>query len=1013
MSGHELPQIFISYAHADGGDMKDLLRRRLPDLPPGWRVWTDDLIDTSDRTFSLPIQRAIDASAVSLFVVTAASSESEYCALEVERARSRRLPYAVIRPRPEVALPLTLGLPPKLIDMVEGDEAGWQKLERFLRDVGTPRESLSVIEEVREREIAAAVGATGTERERFELRDRELAASIERERERIADPAAAERRTRERIKQDLALDREPAPDPTADPIVTAAGVRMINELPGIPPVRFHDRADQLRRLTKLLEGPDTRLIALTGRDGMGKTALLDRLRRSVGYAPLSDYRAVVLLDASGYRRITTATLLFDLARVLEDPEAGTIRNQLERPVPSVDKLTIVLGALGERGVLVVVDGAEELLDDEQELKDQDLREVCFELAVREGHGVRVLFVAQCPPRALFREVGRPRAVEVEPLEGLPMPAAGDLLRTLDSKNLFGPAATDDNFMSRLCDVTGGRPRSLELFYGILLIEWFTKPDQLLDRLEQESRGADVAVVLFDRMLNDLFDLEVRVVEALAVYGRPVLAGAVARLLPDVADGASVEELLGGLERRQLVRRDGERYYLPSQDAAHVVARLRKDAPDNLRTLRQQAADYHHAAWTPEQMVRQLADLDGHLNEIEMRVAAGEYEVASRLMNDLDQRYLRRWGQSALLLPLRADVAEHLPDRRSRIDNLSMSGAARSEREQYMEAVKELRGALRLARTVPEWKVVLWRELGAVEGLRGRLTRANRLFRMAVAGAHVLGMREEAARAHLNLGLGMARLGHFPAALRHNRRGLAIAERHPVADEIVVRLHLTRGWTQGQLGRHQEALKANARASRLAVGRDLQLLAGVCALRRAELLVDSDEAQAALEPAEQAHRAGLVARNAALLCDASRTIALVHLRGGRVDEAADAARAGMLHRSSQNAVELYLLRGIVAFRQGGRRDAARSAFAEAARLHNGVGQVARRDYGEHNIRGLVLAGLALCGDRSQLEPAIAAFGRARAAAVAPGSVRRNEILLRQFGESADPLIVDRLLRTVQG
>jgi hypothetical protein len=82
----DAPQVFISYARQDGTDIKELLRRRLPDLLPGWRIWTDDLMDASGPPFTLQIQRAIDASAISLFVLTEAGSESEWCEREVARA---------------------------------------------------------------------------------------------------------------------------------------------------------------------------------------------------------------------------------------------------------------------------------------------------------------------------------------------------------------------------------------------------------------------------------------------------------------------------------------------------------------------------------------------------------------------------------------------------------------------------------------------------------------------------------------------------------------------------------------------------------------------------------------------------------------------------------------------------------------------------------------------------------------------------------------------------------------
>ncbi|NMO57758.1 TIR domain-containing protein [Actinoplanes sp. TBRC 11911] len=1014
MTSPGTPQIFISYARQDGRPTMEVLRDRMPQIRPGWRVWTDDLVDSRDRTFTLQIQHALDTSDAALFVITQASRESHWCEKEIEYAQTLRLPYVLVRPRPDVRPPFSLTAAPTLIDLPEDDEEAWGRLGRLLQSIGTPGARATAIEDARDRVNEAAAQATGVQRERLTRRGNELTASLGLEQERLADPAGAERRVRERIEVDLAVEREPAPDPADDPVISSAGVRLINNLPGPAPLRFHDRDDQLQVLKLLLAGSTTRLIALTGRDGIGKSALLTRLRDSLGHEELAAYRAVVFLDGCGHRRVTSAALLAGLAWALDEPASTAIRQRLDEPASSVDRLTTLLDALAERAVLVVVDGAEQLLDERDEFVDPDLREVCYELALRDGHAVRVLLVGQRPPGPLLRELG-PRATGVSLDNGLPMPEAGEFLRTLDSANLLGAAGMDEAFLDRLRDATDGHPRSLELFHGILLAEGFTTPVQLLYAVENLEQSTKVADALFNRMLTDLLYTQLRVVEALAVYGRPVRAGGVDFVLKDVLDGVEAAGPLHQLENSRMARRDGDRYYLPPRDAERVVSRMERIAPETLATMRRRAADYHRDSRTPDEMVRQVADLDGHLHEIDMRVRIGEHEVALRLMAALDKKYLRRWGYSALILPLRSEVAAHLADPHDRVMNLSMAAAARSQQEQYAEAVSDLKAALRLVRWTNDlsWRVALWRQLGSLEQRRGDLGRANWLFRRALGGCVVLGMRQEQARSRLNLGLGLARTGNFEAALDQIGKGLAIGNRDPIDDEIVIRLWLNRGWVEGQQGRIEAALASNKRAHRIAHARGHEILTGLCRLRRAELVVNGDDPATALPLAEEAHRIGLVARDAALVCDASRTIALALLRLGRVEDAADAARSGMLHRGSGNAVSLYLLQGIVAFRRAGRRDPARAAFSEAFERETAQGPTHRRNYQAFNLRGTIVAGLALCGEEQRIEEAEAAFGRARKIVTAPGAVRRNTMLLEQFGESADPAVLSRLLRAAQG
>src|SRR5262245_21931865 len=85
--GHRmLTRLFVSYAHRDGSELAELLRR---DLESTYHVWMDFARLQGGANWSKDIEAALDAADVVLALLTAGAYESEVCRGEQMRALRR------------------------------------------------------------------------------------------------------------------------------------------------------------------------------------------------------------------------------------------------------------------------------------------------------------------------------------------------------------------------------------------------------------------------------------------------------------------------------------------------------------------------------------------------------------------------------------------------------------------------------------------------------------------------------------------------------------------------------------------------------------------------------------------------------------------------------------------------------------------------------------------------------------------------------------------------------------
>ncbi len=769
-------RLFVSYSRADGGDIAARLADELESGSSPYTAWVDQReIHPGRDDWDDQLMEAIQTCWALLFVMTRDSVRAgSACKDEWGWALKYKKPVIPVRVDAEADLPFRLGSR-QFVDFSANFASGLADLRRQLRWMSTPEGQLRELqtrlaEAERELPRADAGQQSRIEQEMTDLRQR-----IEAQRRLVDHPQTAIEQTDVRIRAGMELERQPAP-------VVAVRALFVNPPPMIAPPYFQDRYVETELIGAFLRDEGLRMMTVTGRSGIGKTAMVCRLLRALEGGRLPDdlgelaVGGIVYLCPAGMHPVNFPDLFNDLCRLLPADLAGPLLARYRDPQATPAALMRdLLGAFpAGRPVVVLLDGFEGLVDRETfALTDAALDEALRTVLTAPVHGVKVIITTRVAPRGLLlAQPAVQRRLSLD--EGLPSPYAENVLRARDADGSLGVRNAPAALLDRAREWTLGFPRALEALVAILAADRSTTLPGLL--ADAERMPENVVEVLVGEMFSRLDVLGQQVMQALAIYEVPVPPVAVDYLLrffQPVIDSAPV---LSRLVNMSIVRGDAGRYYLHPVDRGYALGRMADGKPSDLDAqplpftryaLRGRGADYFRRIRSPRETWRSLADLAPLQAEFELRCQIGDYDTAAQVLFDVDLEYLIRWGNYRLALDLHDRLQGHLTDPRTDSASKCNLGICYAALGQTQRAIELHQLSLAIAREIGArlTEANQLRHLGDCHADLGMWQQAGGYCEQAVQISDEIGFAQGSSQGRLSLATVHLHAGDLDAALR--------------------------------------------------------------------------------------------------------------------------------------------------------------------------------------------------------------------------------------------------------
>ncbi len=785
MAGHH----FISYSPVDGLKFALDLCDELTKGPPSHLVWLDKRELQPGDDWDEQIDQAIRDCESLLFVMTQDSVEPQsVCKQEWTRALKFKKPIIPLLLYKRADMPFGLGRR-QYIDFTGEFKPALAQLRARLHQLASPVGVLQALQDRladAQRDLRRANDAE--ERGRIESEIALLQQQIKGQQGPVTDPVGTARRVEERVAHDLERERQPE-----KPLSGATRTKFINPPPGVAPGYFQNRFIETKLIGDFVKDEAKRLLTVVGRAGIGKTALVCRVLKALESGRLPDdggplfVDGIVYLSATGSRRVTFPDLYADLTELTPE-NAGKELEALYKDVRATTeaKMRALLAAFPRGRVVVLLDNFEDVIDSATEnIRDSEVNEALFALLQLPHHAVKVILTTRIASRSLM--LAQPAlAARLNLEEGLESPHAENILRELDIDGTVGLKTAPLELLAEARQRTRGYPRALEALFAILSADRYTTLPEVLNDAKK-FLPEHVVEKLVGEAFSRLDPAAEKVMQALAVYGRPVPSTAIDYLLQPYLPGVDSGLILNRLGNMHFARREERRYYLHPVDRAYALERIPEgDEFDRYETeepsftryaLRERAADYFQEVRKPRAEWKTINDLAPQLDEFDLRCEAQDYDTAAGVLLDIDFDYLLLWGHSREVVKLHERLQGRLDDPNLKQDSLGSLGNAYYRIGRTRNALDCCEQALAIAReTGDRNNEGSWLgNLGNCYADLGQTQQAIEHYQQALAIARETGDRNAEGSCLGNLAEVLSDKGHYAEAIQRAMESVQIGD----------------------------------------------------------------------------------------------------------------------------------------------------------------------------------------------------------------------------------------------
>lgn len=758
--------VFISYGRADG---EDVARRLYDDLARDNIVaWLDVKSIPQGADWDQAIDDGLGAAWAVLVLLTPAAVLSLQAKSEWYAALNRNLPVIPLLVR-DCAVPRVLSVL-NFVDLRTQYAEGVVRVEQRLHELDANYHQV-LRDHIQAFEVAQS---EATDPKRFQPKLDELRAALAWWEQKADDRTRIERGVLEQIAE-LERRREQRRQ------------RVPSTVVGHPPrdvtTLFKDRTEHRARMGSLLTDPATRLISVIGRGGMGKTALATKILRDIeqGNWPQTDESPDVdgiVYESTRTNGIQLERIFLDCAQMLgaeRADELGTIWAMTN--LTPQEKITRLLNDLDANALyMLLLDNFEDLLDDTGTIVDEDVR-AFIEMNLTAARGLHALVTTRIPlslPVPLA-----PLDYHIELREGLPVDEGVTLLRELDAHGTYGLRDLADAELAHAVEALHGVPRALEVLVGIMANDPFAQLEDILPTFYEHQ---DTVRRIVQENYRRLDRSARQVMEALAVYDRPVPLVALEYLLEPFVPGLDIAGIARRLTQTSIVsiERKTRLMALHPIDRDYAYSQIPREGGgggEYTRTaLERRAADYFGqfkmapGTWTT------LDDLDPALWEFEHLIRAEDYDAAIRLLSSLNEGMLAK-GMAPRTLAMHARIEGHLQDRRLLALQVFGTAITQSMLAMFEESLAGLETAIALAREIGDKHL----EAHALSAKSAALRHMGRPAEAVQPALEAVALGRETNDRQLNafneLPLIYAYLGKLRLAITHARELAQISEQH--------------------------------------------------------------------------------------------------------------------------------------------------------------------------------------------------------------------------------------------